>query len=71
MKGNTVERYYKRVDDLDEKIRDMNLLYIEWKLLFLIGDRTSVAELKDLIGKEEELIITSLETLVQKGLLRK
>ena len=64
-----MERIYKRVENLDDKIKDMNLLYTEWKLLFLITDNTSISELKKFIEKDDEVINTSLESLLSKELI--
>ena len=64
-----MEKLYKRVDNLDDKIKDMSLLYLEWKLLFLITDRMSVSELKKIVDKDADTIKKSLEMLVDKGLI--
>ena len=64
-----METYYKRTDDIDQKIHSVKLPYIAWKVLFLIDDKQSVANLKELLGEEEATLQEALKLLTAEGLI--
>jgi CheY-like chemotaxis protein len=64
-----VEQKYKRVENLDTKIKDISLPYIEWKVLFLTAEDTSQDELGELIKENSEEIAGALKSLEEKGLI--
>jgi CheY-like chemotaxis protein len=69
LKGNVVEQLYRRIDDLDEKIKGITLPYLSWKTLFLIGEETSVEELKTQLKKEKKEIDDAVALLVERGVI--
>jgi CheY-like chemotaxis protein len=69
LKGNVVEQIYRRVDDLDEKIKEITLPYLSWKILFLIGKETSVDDLEKQLNKERSEIEKALALLVERGIV--
>lgn len=64
-----MESYYKRTDDIDQKIHSVKLPYLAWKVLFLIDDKQSVANLKDLLSEEEATLQEALNILSSQGLI--
>lgn len=64
-----MERYYKRADDIDQKIHSVKLPYLTWKVLFLIGENQSASDLKELLNEEEKAIEKALQMLLEQGLI--
>ena len=64
-----MEQKYKRVENLDTKIKDISLPYVEWKVLFLTAEDTSQDELGELIKENSEEISAALKSLEGKGLI--
>jgi CheY-like chemotaxis protein len=64
-----VDQKYKRVENLDEKIKDVSLPYLEWKVLFLTAEDTSEEELGELIKEKSDDIAEALKSLATKGLI--
>lgn len=66
-----MEHIYKRVDNIDEKVKEANMPYLQWKVLFLVGDNSNAEEISSLIEEdlsEVQEILTSLES---KALIKK
>jgi len=66
-----VEHIYKKVDNIDEKVKEANMPYMQWKVLFLVGDNSNAEEISSLIEEdlsEVQEILTSLES---KALIEK
>lgn len=64
-----MDQKYKRVENLDEKIKDVSLPYLEWKVLFLTAEDTSEDELGELIKENSDDIADALKSLETKGLI--
>ena len=64
-----MEQLYRRVDDLDEKIKEITLPYLSWKILFLISEETDIAELKKQLKKDKKEIEDALALLSERGLV--
>jgi len=60
-----VDQFYKKVDNIDDKVKDANMPYMQWKVLFLVGENTSAEDISSLLGEDlsaVEEILTSLES---------
>jgi CheY-like chemotaxis protein len=68
-KGLAVEQRYKRGENLDEKIKNISLPYLEWKLLFLIAEDTSEDDLVEVVKEDKELIAQAIKSLESNGLV--
>ncbi len=66
-----MEQIYKRVEDIDEKVKDARLPYQEWKVLFLLGEQSDVAEVSSLISDDSSSVSDIFESLESKGLVEK
>lgn len=64
-----MDKFYKRTNDIDQKIHSVKLPYLAWKVLFLIDDKQSVANLKDLLNEEKATLQEALNILVSQGLI--
>ncbi len=64
-----MERYFKRADDIDQKIHSVKLPYLAWKVLFLTGDKQSLSNLKNLLEEDENEIVAALDALEKEGLI--
>jgi CheY-like chemotaxis protein len=71
MKGKIVEQFYKKVDGIDDKVKEASMPYMQWKVLFLVGENTNTEEISSLLkedASEVEVILASLES---KSLIEK
>ncbi len=66
-----MDSFYKRTDDIEQKIHSVKLPYLAWKVLFLIDEKQSVANLKELLSEEETVLQEALDILLTEGLIRK
>ncbi len=66
-----MEQKFKRIEDLDQKIKNISLPYLEWKVLFLIGDDVSAMEVVDIVKEESDVVQRAIESLEQKELIEK
>jgi len=64
-----VEQKYKRIDDLDQKIKKISLPYLEWKVLFLVAENTSIPDIAEYISEEKDVLEKTLTSLEEKGLI--
>ncbi len=64
-----MEQKYKRIENLDEKIKNISLPYMEWKVLFLVNEGNSVAEVVDLLKEESDVVQRNFDSLEQKQLI--
>ncbi len=64
-----MERYYKRTDDIDQKIHSVKLPYLAWKVLFLVDEKQSISDLKAYLEEEESAIENALKNLEKEGLI--
>lgn len=69
MKGRTVEKYYRRVNDIDEKIKNISLSYFQWKVLFLVLEDTNISDLVKTLDSDEKEVQGALDSLIQNGIL--
>lgn len=69
MKGRTVENQYRRVTDIDEKIKNISLPYFHWKVLFLVLEETNIDELVKTLNSDEKTVQEALDSLEQNGVL--
>ena len=69
MKGRIVEKKYRRVDDIDEKIKQVSLPYFHWKVLFLVLEDTSIEELTKTLNSDEKTVEESLNALLEQNIL--
>jgi len=66
-----VEQIYKRVENIDDKVKDARLPYQEWKVLFLLGEQSDVAEISSLLSDDTSSVSNIFESLESKGLIEK
>ncbi len=62
---------YKRVDDINEKVKTVSLSYEEWKVLFLVGEKSDNEEISALLNQEPSSVADVLASLESKGLIEK
>jgi len=66
-----VEQKYKRIENLDEKIKNISLPYMDWKVLFMVTEDSSVADIVDFLKEESDVVKSSLDSLEGKELIEK
>jgi len=64
-----VEKKYNRISDINEKIKNAKLTYLQWKVLFLILEETSADELTKILNADKKEIAQSLEILENEQLI--
>jgi CheY-like chemotaxis protein len=69
MKGRKVEKQYRRVTDIDEKIKNVSLPYFHWKVLFLVLEETNINELVNTLSSDRNKVEEALNSLEQNGIL--
>ena len=69
MKGRTVKKQYRRVTDIDEKIKNVSLPYFHWKVLFLVLEETGIDELVKTLNSDDKTVQDALDSLEQNGIL--
>lgn len=69
MKGRKVEKQYRRVTDIDEKIKNVSLPYFHWKVLFLVLEETNIDELVDTLNSDRNTVEQALNSLEQNSIL--
>ena len=62
---------YKRVDDINEKVKTVSLPYEDWKVLFLVGEKSDNEEISALLNQEPSSVADALTSLESKGLIEK
>jgi CheY-like chemotaxis protein len=66
-----VKDTYKRVDDINEKVKTVSLAYEDWKVLFLVGEKSDNEEISALLNQEPSSVADILASLESKGLIEK
>jgi CheY-like chemotaxis protein len=69
MKGGVVNAMYKKADNLDDKVKDVQLPYFQWKVLFMVSEDITVDDMSTLLEEKTDDIETALEALSTKGLI--
>ncbi len=69
MKGRIVEKQYRRVTDIDEKIKNVSLPYFHWKVLFLVLEETGINELVKTLNSDDKTVQEALDFLEQNSIL--
>jgi CheY-like chemotaxis protein len=69
MKGVVVSAQYKKADNLDDKIKEMQLPYFQWKVLFMVSEDVTVDEMSTTLDEKKEDIEAALEALHSSGLI--
>ncbi len=64
-----MEKFYKRIDKIDDKIHAAKLPYNAWKVLFLVTDKTDAREIASILEEEETIIQDALNRLVSEKLV--
>lgn len=64
-----MEQRYTRISGLDDKIKSVSMPYLEWKVLFVIGENTVLGDITELIDEGEDVIQSALDLLLEKGLI--
>ncbi|MGD9487813.1 MAG: response regulator [Calditrichaceae bacterium] len=64
-----MEKFYKRIDKIDDKIHAAKLPYNAWKVLFLVTDKTDAGEIASILEEEETIIQDALNRLVSEKLV--
>jgi CheY-like chemotaxis protein len=66
-----VEQFYKKVDNIDDKVKEANMPYMQWKVLFLVGDNTNAEEISSLLEEDVSAVEDILASLESKSLVEK
>lgn len=66
-----MEQFYKKVDNIDDKVKEANMPYMQWKVLFLVGENTSAEEISSLLGEDISAVEEILASLESKALIEK
>ena len=66
-----MEQFYKKVDKIDEKVKEASMPYMQWKVLFLVGDNTTAEEISSLLEEDESAVQDILTSLESKNLIEK
>jgi CheY-like chemotaxis protein len=66
-----VEQLYKRVENIDDKVKKASLPYLQWKVLFLIGEHSDAAEISSLLSEDISKIKNALASLESDGFIEK
>ena len=69
MKGVVVSAQYKKAEDLDDKIKKLQLPYFQWKVLFVVSEGVTVDEMSTTLDEKKENIEAALEALSSHGLI--
>jgi CheY-like chemotaxis protein len=64
-----VKQLYKRVENIDEKVKNASLPYLQWKILFLIGEHSDATEISSLLGEDVSKINDLLASLESDGFI--
>ena len=64
-----MEKTYKRVENIDEKIKSVKLPYNVWKVLFLVDENVSPPEIVNLLEKEPQVVEDALDRLTSEKLI--
>ncbi|MGD9897987.1 MAG: response regulator transcription factor [Calditrichaceae bacterium] len=64
-----MEKFYKRIDKIDEKIHSAKLPYNAWKVLFLVTDKTDAREIAAILEEEDAIVQEALNRLVSEKLV--
>ncbi len=64
-----MEQRYTRISGLDDKIKSISMPYLEWKVLFVIGENTVMDDIVELIDDEQDAIQSTLDGLLERGLI--
>ncbi len=66
-----MEHFYKKVDNIDDKVKEANMPYMQWKVLFLVGENTGAEEISSLLGEDLSAVEEILASLESKALIEK
>ncbi len=66
-----MEQFYKKVDNIDDKVKEANMPYMQWKVLFLVGENTSADEISSLLGEDLSAVEEIFASLESKVLIEK
>jgi len=66
-----VEQFYKKVDNIDDKVKEANMPYMQWKVLFLVGKNTDAEEISSLLKEDLSTVEEILASLESKALVEK
>jgi CheY-like chemotaxis protein len=66
-----VEPIYKKIDNIDEKVKEANMPYLQWKVLFLVGENANAEEISSLIEEDLTTVQEVLTSLESKALIEK
>jgi CheY-like chemotaxis protein len=71
VKGKIVEQFYKKVDNIDDKVKEASMPYMQWKVLFLVGEETNAEEISSLLKEDKSSVEDILASLESKSLIEK
>ena len=71
MKGKIVEEFYKIIDNIDEKVKEANMPYMQWKVLFLVGEHSNAEEISSFLEEDLTTVQEILNSLESKALIEK
>jgi CheY-like chemotaxis protein/predicted transcriptional regulator len=71
VKGKIVEEFYKIIDNIDEKVKEANMPYMQWKVLFLVGEHSNAEEISSFLEEDLTTVQEILNSLESKALIEK
>ena len=66
-----MEQYYKKVDNIDDRVKEASMPYMQWKVLFLVGENTNAEEISSLLKEDKSSVEEILASLESKALIEK
>lgn len=64
-----MDKSYKRIDNIDEKIQDVKLSYAGWRTLFLIDEETPASKISEILSEESALVEAEINHLLEAELI--
>ncbi len=64
-----MDKSYKRIENIDEKIKEIKLTYNVWRTLFLVDENTTASQIADILEEEAETVAADLGVLEEAGLV--
>ena len=66
-----MEEFYKIIDNIDEKVKEANMPYMQWKVLFLVGEHSNAEEISSFLEEDLTTVQEILNSLESKALIEK
>ncbi len=64
-----MDKSYKRIENIDEKIQKVKLSYAGWRTLFLIDEETPASKISEILSEEPANVNVEIDHLLEAGLI--